>query len=452
MSNLQQSPFTRLRRLHLLALFSALALSALMALSSATETAKAISTYQIPASIASDCSVDVTQPILTWIASVPDSSVLSCPSGACYRIEGTLDLRGRTGLDFNGNGATFQSFNPPADQRAIWRVIGSANMVFRNMTIIGSYANGGTFASSLQHAHAIDLRGTSAQLANLNMSRLAGDCVYLGLGYDGVTQSSGSVHDSTCSLIGRNAVSVTAGKNITVQRVTADKIGFTVFDVEPNVGPGWGASNVTFDSNTIGSYYLYAWALVENAPISDQWFTNNTVTGRGLRIAAVDPGSQGVRPQRITITGNSSNTAQWAPAMEFHNIDTLGVTSNVVPLAGGTMATVDVSCNPTVSGNSYPGGTSQVLITNTPASCASAPTISAFTPSSGPVGTSVTLTGAGFTGATAVAFNGTSVSFTVKSDTQISTIVPSGATSGSISVTTPAGTGTSSKPYRVRSR
>lgn len=67
-------------------------------------------------------------------------------------------------------------------------------------------------------------------------------------------------------------------------------------------------------------------------------------------------------------------------------------------------------------------------------------TLTSFTPTFGGVGTSVTLTGVGFTGATAVAFNGTSASFTVNSDTQITTTVPSGATTGIISVTCTGGT------------
>src|SRR5947209_13804064 len=41
------------------------------------------------------------------------------------------------------------------------------------------------------------------------------------------------------------------------------------------------------------------------------------------------------------------------------------------------------------------------------------PSISGFTPSSGPPGTSVTISGCGFTGATKVTFHGVSASFTV---------------------------------------
>src|SRR3989442_2604094 len=60
----------------------------------------------------------------------------------------------------------------------------------------------------------------------------------------------------------------------------------------------------------------------------------------------------------------------------------------------------------------------------------SAPTITSFTPTSGPVGSSVTISGTNFTGATAVTVNGVSASITVTSDTTIQATVPAGATPG----------------------
>jgi uncharacterized repeat protein (TIGR03803 family) len=78
------------------------------------------------------------------------------------------------------------------------------------------------------------------------------------------------------------------------------------------------------------------------------------------------------------------------------------------------------------------------------------PSILSFTPTSGPVGTPVTITGSSFTGATVVAFGGVkTTSFTVNSDTQISTTVPTGAKTGKIQVTTPGGTATSSGTFTV---
>ena len=65
--------------------------------------------------------------------------------------------------------------------------------------------------------------------------------------------------------------------------------------------------------------------------------------------------------------------------------------------------------------------------------------ISSFTPGSGPVGTTVVITGVAFTGTTVVAFNGiVATTFNVDSDTQITVVVPAGATTGKIKVTTVA--------------
>jgi outer membrane protein assembly factor BamB len=78
-----------------------------------------------------------------------------------------------------------------------------------------------------------------------------------------------------------------------------------------------------------------------------------------------------------------------------------------------------------------------------------APTVGSFTPTSGPVGTTVTVTGSNFTGATGVMFAGTPASFTVVGDTRIDATVPAGAGSGPIAVTTAGGTATSSAAFTV---
>ena len=79
----------------------------------------------------------------------------------------------------------------------------------------------------------------------------------------------------------------------------------------------------------------------------------------------------------------------------------------------------------------------------------SAPTISDFTPGSGNVGTSVIITGTGFTGTISVTFNGTAALYSVDADTQVTAFVPAGATTGPIQLTDGADRTTTSAQFFI---
>ena len=121
-------------------------------------------------------------------------------------------------------------------------------------------------------------------------------------------------------------------------------------------------------------------------------------------------------------------------------------TSLVVTIPAGALATAG-SFPVTVTNAA---GTSNALtftVTAPPA-----PTITSFTPTSGGPGTTVTVTGTNFTGATAVSIGSFSVtSFTVVSATSITVVVPggTGSVSGLVRVVAPGGTVTSTMPFNV---
>src|SRR5580692_10466664 len=70
-------------------------------------------------------------------------------------------------------------------------------------------------------------------------------------------------------------------------------------------------------------------------------------------------------------------------------------------------------------------------------------------PTSGTVGSAVTILGSNLKGATSVSFNGTAATFTVVSAFQIKTTVPTGATTGKVQVVTPSGTLTSHVNFSI---
>jgi uncharacterized protein (TIGR03437 family) len=78
------------------------------------------------------------------------------------------------------------------------------------------------------------------------------------------------------------------------------------------------------------------------------------------------------------------------------------------------------------------------------------PTVLSFNPTSGLVGTAITITGTGFTGATKVKFGGVNApGFIVNSGTQITVAVPVGAKTGKIQVTTLGGVASSAASFTV---
>jgi hypothetical protein len=78
-----------------------------------------------------------------------------------------------------------------------------------------------------------------------------------------------------------------------------------------------------------------------------------------------------------------------------------------------------------------------------------APVVSSFAPASGPVASTITVTGLYLTGTTQVTIGGVPATFTLAADTLIVT-VPATAVTGPIVVTTGEGTGASSTPFTVQ--
>ncbi|MFN6945030.1 MAG: GEVED domain-containing protein, partial [Cytophagaceae bacterium] len=78
-----------------------------------------------------------------------------------------------------------------------------------------------------------------------------------------------------------------------------------------------------------------------------------------------------------------------------------------------------------------------------------APVITSFTPETSSPQTIITLNGSGFMGTTSVSFNGTDAVFTIISSSKIEVLVPSRATSGSITITNPEGSASSTGDFII---
>ena len=99
--------------------------------------------------------------------------------------------------------------------------------------------------------------------------------------------------------------------------------------------------------------------------------------------------------------------------------------------------------------SALPNNLAWVLRSKVDGQTPAAPGITSFSPPSGTVGDSVTITGAQLDTVTNVTFNGTVASYTITATNQIAATVPIGATSGSITAKGLGGNGTSSFSFTV---
>jgi hypothetical protein len=169
---------------------------------------------------------------------------------------------------------------------------------------------------------------------------------------------------------------------------------------------------------------------------------NFTVTASAAATITSFTPSGGPAGTVVTITGtNLCNPS----AVSFNNIPavvyaatnatTIVATVPATATTGLIRVTTPFSVTPVASATNFTVG--------------AAPTITSFTPTSGPVGKSVTITGTNLTGVTAVKFNGVTATFTSSTATSVTATVPTGATTGKISVTTPVATATSTADFTV---
>jgi hypothetical protein len=226
--------------------------------------------------------------------------------------------------------------------------------------------------------------------------------------------------------------------------VTITGTGFTSVtgvDFNGTAAVTFNTVNATTETATVPTGATTGPITVETAGVDTASSTSFTVvTAAAPTITSFAPVS-GAIGSSVVITGtNFCGTT----AVKFN---TTNATSFTVNSATQITATVPVGAT-----------TGKITVTNTVGSVVSTadftiltgiPTITSFSPTVGSVGRSVVITGTNFAGTTAVKFNGTTAVFTVNSATQITAPVPTGATTGPITVTNPLGTATSATNFTL---
>jgi len=234
--------------------------------------------------------------------------------------------------------------------------------------------------------------------------------------------------------------------NISSLSPTSGPAGSTVTITGSGFGFAQGTSTVTFNGISAGVANSWgATSIVLSVPAGatagNVIVTVGGVPSNGVAFTATPPPAitslslaSGPVGTPITIAGANFGVSQGTSTVTFNGTlatqTSWSTTSISVPVpAGATRGNVVV----TVSGVASNG--ISFMVTPPP------PSITALSPSFGPVGISVTISGTNFgasQGTSTVTFNGTAVTLAGWTDTSISVSVPSGATTGNVVVTVSA--------------
>jgi hypothetical protein len=287
-------------------------------------------------------------------------------------------------------------------------------------------ANTGTALTAAPYSYALNTNGLSN--GNHILTAVA-------------TDTSGNTATSTGVAV--NVNNTASAPSILSLNPTSGVIGTPVTISGANFGATQGTSTVTFNGIAATPTSWNATSMVAAVPAGAT--TGNvvvtvggaasngmtfTVTVPGPSIASLSPTS-GVAGTPVTITGANFGTTQGTSTVKFNGVTATptswSATSIVAAVpAGATTGNVVV----TVGGAASNGMTFTVTVPG--------PSIARLNPTSGVVGTPVTITGANFgatQGTSTVKFNGVTAAPTSWSATSIVAAVPAGTTTGNVVVT-----------------
>jgi len=290
----------------------------------------------VPASIDATGTNDASAGLNSWLGTLSSGSTIVFKAGGTYRMDAGLKVK--KALTIEGNGATLRSNGDYLDMSSLF-VVSGTGVTIRDFNLVGNSPTPGVYRGGQEWAHAfLTIGGGNIEIANVSVSGVYGDCLKVAGGTNTVW-----FHDSTCTSVGRNGVSLIAGSNVTIQRVAFPKSGYCTFDIEPNQSSE-SVLNTRFLSNTAGTWtnsFLSADGAV-GSTVNGVTVDGNTETAKSL-LTYIDL----ARRQNVVFTNNTSRVSAGGPVLRLAHIDGLTVTGNVQPLSSGSLASITDSTNVT---------------------------------------------------------------------------------------------------------
>ncbi|MBK8726273.1 MAG: hypothetical protein IPL96_09480 [Holophagaceae bacterium] len=229
-------------------------------------------------------------------------------------------------------------------------------------------------------------------------------------------------------------VSASAGANGSLDVTTPSPVNVnhgstTAFKF--NAAPGYHVASIsgcsgplyTNTSNAVTSYTYTTGAITGDCTVSATFAINvYQVTGSAGANGSLDPST----PSPVAVPHGSTTSFKFNANPGYHITSITGGYGSPYLNTSNTVSTYTYTTGPVVSDCTVVATYAVNLLLS-------------FTPASGRPGTVVILSGSDIASVIAVSFNGVPATFTQLSSTQVSAVVPAGATTGPISVTNSAG-------------
>jgi uncharacterized repeat protein (TIGR03803 family) len=209
----------------------------------------------------------------------------------------------------------------------------------------------------------------------------------------------------------------------------------------------WGGSSAT--GGKVGFGTVYEFTSTHQYIVLDNFDYVRGTPGSGIALA--NDGNLYTTSAGSYDTGDSGGTIfKVTPTGNYTELYTFGVCSTLgyLPATALIQATDGLIYGSTIYGGKGEGTSCADNGTIYTLSTGLSPMVQVVPPG-GKIGKHVIILGNGLTGATSVTFNGVPAVFTVEKDTAISVTVPTGATTGTVSVVTPSGTLNSNPQFVV---
>lgn len=344
-------------------------LAALLAAPLVASAPAAAQTVHTPAaSIARDCSRDVTPELNAFFVRIPHNALVRLPYRACYRIDREVVIKDKSGLRLEGNHAAFRRFSlSPQELRyphanAHLRFVGLVNSLIEKLHVVGTNKTSdlaylrphyGAYDRQFEFEHAYSFHGAR----NVTLRHSFADAVWGdGVNITGADQYHGLMSDRvrvqhvTIDRNGRQGVTVIA-TNVLLDGLVIKHSRRSGIDLEPNTGDSV-VSGIEIRNTRINSWLL-AFASAGRGAVNDVWLHHNRIERSGVPFVYVKA-SDGTRRTNWRVTDNLVTADLGSPlaAIRFYNV------------GGGLIARNDVNISPNQSqlAVEVKNGTSGLLI------------------------------------------------------------------------------------------